>query len=79
MNSMEIMRKMISNSWHFLTGIEVPGFGGSIGMWMVTLFLCGLGLRLVTLAFGFNGSGVSPRTKSSRNPKISKERKGDTH
>lgn len=79
LTTMEVVRKMLSNSWHFLTGIEVPGFGGSVGMWMVTFFLCGLGIRLVTLAFGFGGSSVSSRTGSTRKPRISKERQGDTH
>lgn len=69
---------LISNGWHFLTSIEMPGVGGSLAMWGVSLFFVGLSVRLVTYALGTPG-GDTPRTKSTNKPKISKERKGDTH
>jgi len=74
----EAIKKMFSYAWKFLKSVEVPAFGGSLAAWGVALFFVFLSLRLVGIAFGGLGS-VTPRTGSTRNPRISKERQGDTH
>lgn len=79
MGFFDIARVLISGWWDFFTGIEIPGLPGvTVASVMVALFLAGLGLRLVSYIFGLpGGGGDSPRTSSTSNPKISKERKHD--
>lgn len=78
LSAAEAIRKLFSQAWNFLKSVDMPGFGGSLAAWGVGLFLVFLSLRLVHVAFG-GSSSVTPRTGSTYNPKISKERRGDTH
>lgn len=78
MGFFDVARVLISGTWDFFTGIEIPGLTGvTVASVMVALFLAGLGIRLVTYILVLSGGGDSPRTSSTSNPKISKERKGD--
>lgn len=72
-------RLFLSASWHFFTDVTFPGLPGvTIGALFVALFLAVLGIRLVSYLFGFRGSGGdTPRTGSTRQPKISHERRSD--
>lgn len=78
MGFFDIAKVLISGTWDFFTGIEIPGLTGvTVASVMVALFLAGLGIRLVTYILGLSGGGDSPRTSSTNNPKISEKRKGD--
>lgn len=78
MGFFDVARVLISGTWDFFTGIEIPGLTGvTVASVMVALFLAGLGIRLVTYLLGLSGGGDSPRTSSTNNPKISEKRKGD--
>lgn len=79
MGFFEIAGVLISGIWDLFTGVEVPGLSGvTVASALVSLFLIGLGLRLVSYMFGFSGGGGdTPRTSSTSNPKISEKRKGD--
>lgn len=77
--SLEAIRVLFSHGWQFLVKLEVPGIGYSLASWLVAFFLAGLGLRLLSYIFSFRVHGDTPRTGSTRKPRISKERQGDTH
>lgn len=78
MGFFDVARVLISGTWDFFTGIEIPGLTGvTVASVMVALFLAGLGIRLVAYILGLSGGGDSPRTSSTSNPKISEKRKGD--
>lgn len=82
---MACISALMSGTWDLFTGIEVPGLPGmTIAKVAVGVFLATLGLRLVGFLFGFSfgGDGVNgdtPRTSSTKNAKISDERKGDEY
>lgn len=79
MGFFEIAGVLISGIWDLFTGVEIPGLSGvTIASALVSLFLIGLGLRLVSYMFGFSGGGGdTPRTSSTNKPRISERRKGD--
>lgn len=73
-----VVSLFLSSSWDFFTETSFPGLPGvTIGALSVALFLAVLGIRLVSYLFSFQGGGDTPRTSSTRHPKISKERRGD--
>lgn len=79
MGFFEIAGVLISGIWDLFTGVEIPGLSGvTIASALVSLFLIGLGLCLVSYMFGFSrGGGDTPRTSSTNKPRISERRKGD--
>lgn len=61
-----------------LFGIYVPGFSFTFGQMWLGVALCSISLLVVKLIFGIGGSGgETPRTSSTSNPKIFKERRRD--
>lgn len=61
-----------------LFGIYVPGFSFTFGQMWLGVLLCSLSILVIKILFGIGGSGGdSPRTGSTNNPKISKERRND--
>lgn len=61
-----------------LFDISFPGFDFTFRQFWIAVALCGLSIRVVRMIFGFGGSGGdTPRTNSTDNPKISKERRHD--
>lgn len=79
-----ILQAIFNGVTSFL-GLPVPGlsFGGdrvvSFGDLFLALMLASLGITLLRYVFGFGGGGDSPRTSSTNDPKISKERQGDEY
>ena len=68
---------ILSSVWG-LFGVAVPGFGFTIGEMYLGLILCSVSILVVKLLFGIGGGGgESPRTGSTNNPRISKERRND--
>lgn len=61
--------------------IPFPGLEGvTFGTLFLSLTLAVLGIRLVSYLYGLpGGGGISSRTKSTKNVRISKERQGDEY
>lgn len=62
-----------------LFAIYVPGFSFTFGQLWLGVLLASISVLVVRMLFGFGGSqrGDSPRTSSTNNPRISKERRHD--
>lgn len=63
-----------------LFGIYVPGFSFTFGQMWLGVLLCSVSILVIRMIFGFGGSGpggISSRTSSTNNPRISKERRHD--
>lgn len=63
-----------------LFGLYVPGFSFTFGQMWLGVLLCSVSILVIRMIFGFGSSGpggVSPRTGSTNNPRISKERRRD--
>lgn len=72
-------KTFLSGLWA-LFGIYVPGFSFTFGQMWLGVLLASVSILVVRMMFGFGGSGpggVSSRTGSTNNPKISKERRHD--
>lgn len=70
-------KAFMDNIWG-LFSIYVPGFEFTLGQMYLGVILCSISLLVVKLLFGIGGSGGdTPRTGSTNNPKISKERRHD--
>lgn len=69
---------IMSGVWS-LFGIYVPGFSFTFGQMWLGVLLCSVSILVIRMIFGFGGGprGDSPRTSSTNNPKISKERRHD--
>ena len=75
----QLGKALINGIWSMF-GIQVPGFSFTFGQMLVGVLLASVSILVVRIIFGFGGSGpgsVSPRTGSTNNPKISKERRHD--
>lgn len=70
-------KSIVENVWG-LFSIYVPGFSFTFGQMYLGILICSISLLVIKLLFGIGGSGGdSPRTGSTNNPKISKERRND--
>ena len=73
----QLGKALIDGIWG-LFGIYVPGFSFTFGQMWLGVALASISILDVRLIFGIGGSGGdSPRTGSTNNPKISKERRND--
>lgn len=79
MDVFRIIGVLFDGCWDFFTELEFPGLGVTFAALSVGAFLAILGVRLLVYVFGFRdgGGGDTPRSSSTRRPKISKERRGD--
>lgn len=78
-NFLLFVRTIFGGAWS-LFKTTVPGFNFTYADIIVALLLASAGLAIFHLLFGFSGSvHASPSSlgRSSRNPKISDERKND--
>lgn len=60
--------------------IPVPGFNFTFGQMWLGVLLASVSILVIRIIFGFGASGsggISSRTSSTSNPKISKERQSD--
>lgn len=73
-------KTFLSGIWS-LFAIGVPGFGFTFGQMWLGVLLASLSILVVRIIFGFGGGprGDSPRTSSTNNPRISKERRHDEY
>lgn len=62
-----------------LFGITVPGFDFTFGQLWLGVLLASLSILVVKFIFGFGAgsNGDTPRTSSTNNPKIPKDRRND--
>ena len=68
---------LFAGIWN-LFDIQFPGFNFTFRQFWIAVALCGLSIRVIRVIFSFGGSGgESTRSSSTRNPKISKERRHD--
>lgn len=68
---------LFAGIWN-LFDIQFPGFNFTFRQFWIAVALCGLSIRVIRVIFSFGGSGgESPRSSSTRSPKISKERRHD--
>lgn len=73
----QLGKALMDGIWS-LFGIYVPGFSFTFGQMWVGVLLASVSILVVRMMFGFGGSrGESPRTGSTNNPRISKERRHD--
>ncbi len=63
-----------------LFSVEIPGLGMTAGTFTLGVFLLSVSLSVAHVFFGVGGrGGESPRTSSTRNPKISEKRRHDEY
>lgn len=68
---------LFTGIWN-LFDVQFPGFNFTFRQFWIAVALCGLSIRVIRVIFNFGGSGGdTPRTSSTDNPKISKERRHD--
>ena len=72
-----LAKTVFSGVWG-LFGIYVPGFNFTFGQLWIGVALASVSVAVIRFLFGFGG-GVSPRTSSTNQPKISENRKGDQY
>lgn len=60
-----------------LFSVPVPGLGLTVGELSIGVALLSVSLLVAKVFFGLGGHGETPRTGSTNNPKISKERSRD--
>lgn len=73
---LDILNSLFPAIWA-LFGLEYPGLGVSFGTVLIALIIIRISISLIHGGLGIGGNGTSYRSGSSRNPKISKERKDD--
>ncbi len=69
-------RALLAASWG-LFSVPVPGLGLTAGELTIGVALLSVSLLVAKVFFGLGGHGEAPRTGSTNNPKISKERSKD--
>ncbi len=68
---------LLSGIWN-LFDVQFPGFNFTFRQFWIAVALCGLSIRVIRIIFSFGGTGGdTPRSSSTNNPKISKERRHD--
>lgn len=60
-----------------LFSLEVPGLGMSVGTLSLGVALMSVSLLVAKVFFGLGGHADTPRTGSTRNPRISENRRYD--
>lgn len=71
-------KAFLSGTWG-LFSVEVPGLGMSVGTLSLGVVLLSVSLLVAKVFFGLGGQGETPRTGSTRNPKISEKRRFDEY
>ncbi len=78
MEILDILKSLFSSIWSIFTGVMVPGLGISFGVFFLAAAAIKLSILILHAAVGIGG-GTSYRSGSSRNPKISENRRGDEY
>lgn len=76
MPALDILTSVFSAAWGFFTDVTVPGLGVPFSALLLAVIAIKISLALLRHIFGFGG-GTGYRSSTSRNPKISDDRKDD--
>lgn len=79
MTILDMLGSLFTSVWDLFNGVAVPGLGFSFGSLFLAVLLIKISISIIRHALGFGGSGTGYRSGSARKPKISDNRKGDTH
>lgn len=77
MSALEILSSVFAAAWSFFTDVTVPGLGVPFSALLLAVIAVKISLALLRHAFGFGGD-TGYRSSTSRNPKISDNRKDDS-
>lgn len=77
MVALDILSSLFTSVWGLFTGTMVPGLGVSCASLFIAIMIARFSILFIRYVLGFGGSGTGYRSGSSRNPKISNDRKGD--
>lgn len=84
MVAVDIIRELLTPAWKLFTDTPVPGLSSetltvSFADLLIAVILIQISLGLLSYSLGIVGRGSGYRSGSAKNPKISKERKGDQY
>lgn len=84
MVAIEIIREILTPAWRLFTDTPVPGLTSdtltvTFADLLIGVILIQIGIGLLSFGLGFGGKGSGYRSGSTKNPKISEERKGDQY
>lgn len=72
-----LIKGFLSNIWQMFS-IEIPVFGFSYQELFIGTMVADVGIAVLILLFGVGKDKESYRSSSTKNPRISKERRNDT-
>lgn len=84
MVAVDIIREILTPAWHLFTDTPVPGLSSdtltiTFADLLIAVILIQFSVALLSSGLGFGRLGVTYRSDTAKNPKISKERKGDQY
>lgn len=84
MVAVDIIRSILEPAWHLFTDTPVPGLSSdtltvTFADLLIGIILIRFSLGFLSSDFGIGRLGSVYRSGSAKNPKISKERKGDQY
>lgn len=84
MVAIDIIREILTPAWRLYTDTPVPGLSSetltvTFADLLIAVILIQISVGLLSFSLGIFGKGAGYRSGSTKNPKISEERKGDTH
>lgn len=77
MAALEVLTFLFPAAWGFFTDVTVPGLGVPFSALLLAVIAIKISLALLRHIFGFGGD-TGYRSSTSRNPKISDNRKDDS-
>ncbi len=77
MAALDILSSIFTGTWGIFAGVPVPGLGVSFADLFLGVVMIRLSLALLRFIFGFGG-GTGYRSGSTKNPRISDDRKDDS-
>ena len=82
MVAVEIIREILTPAWRLFTDTPVPGLSSetltvSFADLLIGIILIQISAGILSYSLGLAGKAANYRSGSTKNPKISKERKGD--
>lgn len=84
MVAIDIIREILTPAWRLFTDTPVPGLSSetltvTFADLLIAVILIQISVALLSYGLGIFGKGSGYRSGSTKNPKISEERKGDQY
>ena len=84
MVAVDIIREILAPAWRLFTDTPVPGLSSetltvTFADLLIAIILIQIAVGILSFSLGIVGRGFGYRSGSTRNPKISEERKGDQY